>query len=160
MSTSGGGTGDSNWGDPSESGNQGWAPPGGEGGWSQPQQGQPPWGQPGQPQWGQPGQQPGQQWQAPPYGQQQIPNYLPWAIVTTVLCCMPFGIVSIVYAAQVNSKQAAGDIAGAMDASKKARTWAIVAAAVGGVIILGYVLFFVAFGLAGVGGVSDGFTTY
>jgi hypothetical protein len=37
---------------------------------------------------------------------------------------MPFGIVSIVYAAQVNSKLAVGDYAGAMDASQKAKTWA------------------------------------
>ena len=52
-----------------------------------------------------------------------VPNYLVPAILTTVFCCLPFGIVAIVYAAQVNSKLAAGDRAGAMAASKSAKTW-------------------------------------
>ncbi len=55
--------------------------------------------------------------------QEQIPTYLPHAIVATLLCCMPAGVVSIVYAAQVSSKQAAGDIAGARQASKNALMW-------------------------------------
>ena len=41
------------------------------------------------------------------------PNYLVWAILTTIFCCLPFGIVSIVFAAQVNGKYAGGDYAGA-----------------------------------------------
>ena len=57
----------------------------------------------------------------------EIPNYLPQAILVTIFCCLPFGIVSIVYAAQVNGKVAAGDIDGARDASEKAKTWAWVA---------------------------------
>lgn len=59
------------------------------------------------------------------------PSNLVWAILTTVLCCLPFGIVSIVFAAQVNSKWATGDFSGAQEASRKARLWAIVAAVVG-----------------------------
>ena len=58
-----------------------------------------------------------------PYQGQPIPNYLVQAILVTLFCCIPFGIVSIVYAAQVNTKLAAGDYAGAMDASRKAKTW-------------------------------------
>ena len=38
-----------------------------------------------------------------------IPNYLVQAILTTLFCCLPFGIVAIVYAAQVNTKIEAGD---------------------------------------------------
>jgi hypothetical protein len=52
-----------------------------------------------------------------------IPNYLVQAILVTLFCCPPFGIPAIVFAAQVNSKAAAGDIQGALDASDKARTW-------------------------------------
>lgn len=63
--------------------------------------------------------------QAPP------PNYLVWAILTTILCCLPFGIVSIVYAAQVNSKWQMGDYDGAKLSSKNAKTWAWVAFAIG-----------------------------
>lgn len=62
-----------------------------------------------------------------------IPNYLVWSILSAVLCCPAVGIVSIVYAAQVNKKIAAGDIAGAMASSRKAKTWAIIAMIVGAV---------------------------
>jgi len=54
---------------------------------------------------------------------QQIPNYLTQSILVTLLCCVPFGIAAIVNAAQVNSKLAAGDIAGAMQSSEKAKNW-------------------------------------
>ena len=56
-----------------------------------------------------------------------VPNYLVQAILVTIFCCLPFGIVSIVYAAQVNGKVVAGDIAGAREASQKAKTWAWIA---------------------------------
>ncbi|WP_207945213.1 CD225/dispanin family protein [Actinomadura rubrisoli] len=71
------------------------------------------------------------------------PNHLVWAILTTLFCCLPAGIVSIVFAAQVNSKWTSGDHAGAMSASNNARIWAIVSAVVGvigGVIYLLFVL--------------------
>jgi len=61
----------------------------------------------------------------------RIPNYLVQAILVTVLCCLPFGIVAIVYAAQVNTKLQAGDIRGAKDASKNARMWCWIAFGVG-----------------------------
>lgn len=56
-----------------------------------------------------------------------VPNYLVQAILTTLCCCLPFGIVAIVYAAQVNGKVAAGDMAGALATSKNAKTWCWVA---------------------------------
>jgi predicted secreted protein len=59
------------------------------------------------------------------------PNYLVWAILSTLLCCLPLGIPSIVFSAQVNSKWAVGDVAGAQDASAKARKFAIWAAIAG-----------------------------
>lgn len=61
------------------------------------------------------------------YGSQGAPppNYLVWAILSTVLCCLPLGIASIVFAAQVNSKWAMGDIAGAQASSEKAKKFAI-----------------------------------
>jgi heme/copper-type cytochrome/quinol oxidase subunit 2 len=70
-------------------------------------------------------------------------NYLVWAIVTTLLCCLPLGVVSIVFAAQVDSKWNAGDYAGATDASNKARTWAMASAIVGLVFIAVYVVIIV-----------------
>ena len=53
----------------------------------------------------------------------KVSNYLVPAILTTLFCCLPFGIVAIVYAAQVNSKIAAGDYAGAVETSRKAKIW-------------------------------------
>ncbi len=57
----------------------------------------------------------------PPAG--TVPNYLVFAILATVFCCLPTGIVSIIYAAQVNGKLQAGDYAGAQEASRNAKTW-------------------------------------
>lgn len=62
----------------------------------------------------------------------QGPNYIPcpdtylvWAILSTLFCCLPTGIVSIVYSCQVNSKYASGDYQGAMEASASAKKWAL-----------------------------------
>lgn len=68
------------------------------------------------------------------------PSYLAWAIAATLLCCLPAGIVSIVYAAQVNSKYLAGDYAGALAASRLAKGWAIASTAVGALVVVFYVV--------------------
>ena len=52
-----------------------------------------------------------------------VPNYLVPAILVTVLCCLPFGIPAIVYAAQVNGKLQVGDVVGAKESSKNAKMW-------------------------------------
>jgi len=65
-----------------------------------------------------------------------IPNYLVQSILVTLCCCLPGGIVAIVYAAQVNSKLGAGDIAGAQDASGKAKMWCWISFGVGLVVNL------------------------
>lgn len=74
-------------------------------------------------------------------------NYLVWAILTTVLCCLPLGVASIVFSTQVNSKWALGDVAGAQDASEKAKKfaiWSAITSAVGAVLgFLVWIIFFV-----------------
>jgi hypothetical protein len=73
---------------------------------------------------------------------QKIPNYLVFSIILTICCCpwgSPFGIVSIIFGAQVNSKLAAGDVAGAMNSSKNARLWLIIGLVVG--LLVSVVLF-------------------
>ena len=54
---------------------------------------------------------------------ERVPSYLWQSIAVTVLCCLPFGIPAIVYAAKVDSLQARGDYQGAVDASRKAKMW-------------------------------------
>jgi len=76
-----------------------------------------------------------------------IPNYLWQSIVVTILCCWPFGIPAIVFAAKVDGLKARGDIAGAMAASKSAKTWCNVAAGVWIVLVVLWLL------LAGFGAV-------
>ena len=73
---------------------------------------------------------------APQATQSDVPNYLVQAILTTVFCCLPLGIVSIVYAAQVNGKVAAGDRAGALESSRNARMWALISFVTGLVLIV------------------------
>lgn len=67
-------------------------------------------------------------------------SYLVWAILSTALCCVPLGVVSIVYAAQVSTLYDTGRYAEAQKASQDARRWASWSAVTGGAIILAYVL--------------------
>lgn len=59
------------------------------------------------------------------------PTYLGWAIASCILCCLPLGIVAIVYAAQVNDKWIRGDYDGAYRASQNAQIWTIAAVVIG-----------------------------
>lgn len=84
----------------------------------------------------------------PPAQPPVVQNYLVWAILSTLFCCLPFGVVSIVFASQVNGKLAVGDVAGAQQAAKNAKTWAWVAFGAG--LAFGLLYFVVmAIGIAG-----------
>ena len=65
-----------------------------------------------------------------------VPSYLTQAILSTIFCCQPVGIVAIVYAAQVNTKLQAGDYEGAIIASDNAKKWCWISFAVGIVWVL------------------------
>lgn len=67
-------------------------------------------------------------------------NHLVWAILSTCMCCLPFGVVSIVYATQVESLYLQGRYEEAVDKSNKAFKWAIAAAATVAAIMMLYVL--------------------
>lgn len=74
---------------------------------------------------------------------QKPDNYLVWAILSTLFCCLPLGIVSIVFAAQVDGKYNSGDYAGAVEASQKAKKFAKYAVIASAVLIVLYILFIV-----------------
>ena len=86
-----------------------------------------------------------QNWTPPPPpagGSGTVPNYLVPAIIS-IFCCWPLAIPSIIFATQVNGKVAAGDIAGAQEASKKAKMFAFIAIGLGLLGILIYVIMLV-----------------
>ena len=74
----------------------------------------------------------------------KVPNYLIPAILSAI-CCFPLGIISIIFAAQVNGKVAAGDLAGAADSSKKAKMCSFIFLGLG---IVGWALCLI-FGVGG-----------
>ena len=63
-------------------------------------------------------------------------NNLVWAIVSTMLCCWPLGIVSIIKSTKVNTLWIQGDYTGAQKSANDAKKWAIYSA-------VGAVLFWV-----------------
>jgi len=97
-----------------------------------------------------------QDWTPPPPAGAPInvPNYLVMSILS-LFCCTPLGIAAVIFAAQVNGKVAAGDTAGALDASKKAKMFSFIAIGLGLAGIICYVLFFVIMGI-GMGLSSSG----
>lgn len=68
---------------------------------------------------------------AQPYQPQQgvtepcPPTNLVWAIISTLLCCLPTGIVAIFYSLKVTNKYREGDIDGAKRASETGAWWCI-----------------------------------
>jgi len=73
-----------------------------------------------------------------------VQNYLVFAILATVFCCLPAGIPAIVYAAQVNGKLQVGDVAGAQLASNNAKMWCLISAGLGvGVVAIYLILIMV-----------------
>lgn len=81
---------------------------------------------------------PGPQFGPPP------DNNLVWGILTTILCCLPLGVVSIIKASQVNSLWAQGQFDAARrsaDDAKKWAIWSVVASvAVWAVVVVFYIV--------------------
>lgn len=61
----------------------------------------------------------------------KVETWLVPAILATVFCCLPFGIVSIVFAAKANTAVGMGNFAQAQEYGAKAKTWFWVAFGVG-----------------------------
>lgn len=62
-------------------------------------------------------------------------NYMVGSIIA-IFCCWPFAIPAIVNAAKVNSEWAAGNAAGAQQASESAKKWMTIAYVLGVIAII------------------------
>ncbi len=54
-----------------------------------------------------------------------VETYMVHAVLVTLLCCLPLGIVAILKASDVSKRQAAGDYVGARAASEEAKNWVL-----------------------------------
>ena len=59
------------------------------------------------------------------------PTNMVWAILATIFCCIPLGIVGIYYANQVSKRYLTGDFEGAKSASDTGAWWIIAAITIG-----------------------------
>lgn len=75
-------------------------------------------------------------------------NNLVWAILCTVLCCLPLGIVAIIKSTKVKELWAQGDHAGAQKAADDAKKFAIWGAGISLVFVVIYMIL-IAVGFAG-----------
>jgi hypothetical protein len=67
-------------------------------------------------------------------------NYLVAAIVLCLCWCLPFGLVSLVYAGKGSGLKEAGDARRASEYGAKARMWAWIGFGAGALIWIGYAL--------------------
>tara|TARA_B100001146_G_scaffold225213_1_gene247968 strand:+ start:54168 stop:54443 length:276 start_codon:yes stop_codon:yes gene_type:complete len=65
-------------------------------------------------------------------------NNLVWAILCTVLCCLPLGIVAIIKSTKVKELWLQGDHAGAQKAADDAKKYSIWGAAIGLIFVVIY----------------------
>lgn len=84
-------------------------------------------------------------------------NNLVWAILSTVLCCLPLGIVSIIKSTSVNTLWAQGQYDAARQAAADAKKFAIWSAAAAVIVWVLYLLFFVVIGIGGAVADSSGY---
>jgi len=69
-----------------------------------------------------------------------VRTYLWQSLVATLLCCLPTGAIALVYAAMAQNRLQTGDLAGARDASDRARRWCVVSVIAFVVVMLLYVV--------------------
>lgn len=76
-------------------------------------------------------------------------NYLVWAILTTIFCCLPLGVVSIVKSSKVQGLWFSGQYAEAQRAAEEAKKFAIWSAIIGPIVVIAaWIALFVIGGIA------------
>ena len=54
------------------------------------------------------------------------PTYMVWAVIATLCCCLPTGVVALIYASKVSPLWQRGDYLGSRRASERAGWWVII----------------------------------
>lgn len=67
-------------------------------------------------------------------------NHMVWAILSTVMCCLPLGIVAIIKASKVEQLWYRGFHAEAQKAADEAKKWSIYSAVSIGVVVVLYII--------------------
>jgi len=70
--------------------------------------------------------------------------------LTTIFCCLPAGVVSIVYSSKVSGLWMQGQYAEAHAAANNAKKWAIISAIITAVGVVGYLVFILIMFMVGV----------
>lgn len=71
-------------------------------------------------------------------------TYLALSIIVTLCCCMPLGIVGIIYASRVDSAWNAGYYEDAREFSHKARNWSLLGAVLILLVWIAYIILLIA----------------
>lgn len=66
---------------------------------------------------------------------QTVDNQMVKAVLVSVLCCLPFGIIAIIKSSEVNGKLAAGDVVGAQMSASSSSNWSNIG------MIFGFIFF-------------------
>ena len=65
-------------------------------------------------------------------------NNMLWAILSTLFCCLPLGIVAIINAAKVDGLYRSGDYSGGQEAADNAKKYALYGLVIGIIWIVVY----------------------
>lgn len=77
----------------------------------------------------------------------RIDNHLVKAILATFFCCLPMGVVALVFASQVDGRVSAGDYSGARKLAGQADTWANFSIGGGLLVMVFYIIMIAAAGM-------------
>lgn len=77
-------------------------------------------------------------------------SHLALAIITTILCCLPLGVVAILKASKVDTLYVAKQYEAAKQASDDAKKWSLIGMGVSAVVTIIYILILVLGAAAGI----------